>query len=271
MPQQKPYRRYPSTLQKNLRTAQKPHRLRLVALIILGLVVLLIPVIWITATKDNKDATNTNQQAAPSFDKTQFSLDDPTSPWVVVNKTRPLSPKTYTPASLRAPNINLKGGKTAESMQLQAETATALEALATAAQNDGLTMMLVSGYRSHNSQKTIYDSEVRGFGQAVADQESARPGHSEHQTGWAADLVGDSGDCEIEACFAETPEGQWLAANAYKYGFVIRYAKDKTDITGYVYEPWHIRYVGVDLATEMHRSGIQTLEEFFNLPPAPTY
>lgn len=269
MPQQRPYRKYPSTLQKNLQTTQKPRRWPVLLVIAVGLLVLALPIVWITKNNDTK--SETHQTTEPTFDKTQFSLDDPTSPWLVVNKKRPLTPSTYAPTDLRAPSIKLKGSKTTEAMQLRADTAAALEALDTAAKADGLTFVLVSGYRSYSSQKTIYDSEVRGFGQAVADQESARPGYSEHQTGWAADLAGSSGDCEIEACFADTAEGQWLAANAYKYGFVIRYAKDKTDVTGYVYEPWHLRYVGTDLATEMHRTNTPTLEEFFALPAAPTY
>lgn len=270
MPQQRPYRKYPSSLQANLQTAQKPHRWRIVLFAVIGLLVVALPIIWISTKNEDKN-TGDQQTAAPVFDKTQFSLDDPASTWIVVNKKRPLTPKTYVPADLRAPNMRLKGSKTTEAMLVRAETAAALEALDADAKAEGINFVLVSGYRSHNSQKTIYDSEVRGFGQAVADQESARPGHSEHQTGWAADLGTANGDCEIAACFAETTEGQWLAANAYKYGFVIRYAKDKTDITGYVYEPWHLRYVGTDLATEMHKTSIQTLEEFFILPPAPSY
>lgn len=272
MPQQQPYRKYPSTLQKNLQTARRPYRwvkpvliILIISTVITGVIVYL--VYPLTRVDDTPKAENTTQQ----FNKTQFSLDDPASPWVVVNKQRPLQPKTYKPASLRAPAMKLKGAKTSESMLLNDETARALETLDEAAQEFGYQFVLVSGYRAYETQKTIYDSEVRGFGQAVADQESARPGHSEHQTGWAADLGASSGDCEIEACFADTPEGQWLAANAYKYGFVIRYAKDKTDLTGYVYEPWHLRYVGITLAEEMQRTGIQTLEEFFELPAAPSY
>ena len=271
MPQQRPYRKYPSTLQKNLQTTEKPHRWRTVLLIALGVVLLAISTFFVFQAVQKDEKTNTDEQAAPAFNKTQFSLDDPTSHWVVVNKQRPLQPKTYTPTGLRAPAMKLKGAKTSESMLLNEETARALETLDEAAHESGHQFVLVSGYRAHGTQKTIYDSEVRGFGQAIADQESARPGHSEHQTGWAADLAGAGGDCEIEACFADTPEGQWLAANAHKYGFVIRYAKDKTDVTGYVYEPWHLRYVGIELAEEMHRTGTQTLEEFFSLSPAPQY
>lgn len=272
MPQPNRYRRNTRTLQKNLQTMQKPHRMRTLPFVAAGIILLAIPAFFVFKLVQENDKTPNNaEQSTPSFDKTQFSLDDPTSPWVVVNKQRPLQPKTYTPTGLRAPTIKLKGGKTAESMLLKEEASRALETLNEAAHELGHQFVLVSGYRAHGTQKTIYDSEVRGFGQAIADQESARPGHSEHQTGWAADVVGISGDCEIEACFADTPEGQWLAANAHKYGFVIRYAPDKTNVTGYIYEPWHLRYVGIDLAEEMYRSGIQTPEEFFELPAAPNY
>lgn len=221
--------------------------------------------------KTNSDANSATQQQKPAFDKAQFSLTDPASPWLVVNKQRPLSPKNYVPTSLVAPNITLKGAATSEAMQLTPETAAALEKLDADAKAAGLALTLVSGYRSYNSQKTIYESEVKGFGQEIADKESARPGHSEHQTGLAADVTGANKKCEIKECFADTTEGAWLAANAYKYGFIIRYAKDKTDVTGYVYEPWHLRYVGTTLSEEMHRTGIETLEEFFELGPAPTY
>lgn len=95
---------------------------------------------------------------------------------------------------------------------------------------------------------------------------SARPGHSEHQTGLAVDLVTPaSPDCDFEVCFAETPGGQWLAANAWRYGFIIRY-QSGSDITGYSPEPWHLRYVGKSLAAELRRTGVATLEEFFGIP-----
>lgn len=271
MPQK--YRRYPaSSLQARLQTTKKTRPWWLIPLIVLTVISLvIIPVILITKSKNDPAVPNNSQTTEPSFDKTLYSLDDPASPWVVVNKQRPLTPKTYTPANLRVPSMVPKASKTSESMTLNDETAQALEVLFMAAQDESVDFKLVSGYRSYSTQKTIYDSEVKGFGQAVADQESARPGHSEHQTGWAVDLGRTDGECEIKACFADTPEGQWLATNAHKHGFVIRYAKDKTDITGYVYEPWHLRYVGVELAEEMHRIGIETLEEFFNLSPAPNY
>ena len=104
-----------------------------------------------------------------------------------------------------------------------------------------------------------------------ADQQSARPGYSEHQTGFAADVGPVSQNCALQQCFGDTPEGKWLAANAYKYGFIIRYAADDQDITGYEAEPWHIRYVGTELSTQMHTTGIKTLEQFFNVPGGAVY
>lgn len=208
-----------------------------------------------------KPATQTN-----SFNKKQYSLTDPTSQWVVVNKIRPLNPKTYEPAGMRTPDITTSSGQ-----QLNDAAATALESMAKAAADQGVNLKLVSAYRSYSTQVATYDSEVRGYGQAQADRESARPGYSEHQTGWAADLGAASGKCQIQACFADAPEGKWLAANAYKYGFIIRYPKNKEHVTGYLYEPWHVRFVGQELASEMHNQKVETLEEFFGLPAAPSY
>jgi len=201
-----------------------------------------------------------------SFDKQQFSLTDPTSPWLVVNKQHPLNPLAYAPSDLRTPDMS-----TETDQRVNDRTATALEVMAAAAKKKRLTLTLASGYRSYSQQTSIYNNMVRAYGQAEADRQSARPGHSEHQTGWAADLGAGSGKCRIEACFANTPEGKWLAANAYKYGFIIRYAEGKESVTGYEYEPWHVRYVGTDLAIEMYRTGIKTLEEFFDLPAASNY
>lgn len=218
----------------------------------------------------NKGGVGNNPQQTdqtPPFNKSRYSLTDPTSPWVVVNKKRPLQPMTYAPADLRTPAMEAG----LASQQVNDQTAAALENLSRAAAGEGIHLRLVSGYRSYSTQMTIYDSEVRGYGQAQADRESARPGYSEHQSGWAADLGTANGKCDVKSCFADTAEGKWLAANAYKYGFILRYADGKEHVTGYMYEPWHVRYVGTELSTEMHRIGIQTLEEFFNLPAAPDY
>jgi len=195
----------------------------------------------------------------PVFDKLQYSTSDPASPWVVVNKTRPLKPVNYAPNDLVSVGSQL----------LRTEAAVALEAMFTDAEKAGYTIKPLSGYRSFERQSAVYDAEVRDYGQTVADTESARPGYSEHQTGWAIDVGG--GGCGIENCFGNTPEGKWVAANAYRYGFMVRYTAAKEAITGYRPEPWHIRYVGKELSEELRRSNVLTLEEFFGLPAAPDY
>lgn len=201
-----------------------------------------------------------DQPKATTFDKNKYSHDAVTSIWVVVNKQRPLNPKTYAPNDL----VSVGGGQ-----QMRQEAASALSRLIAAAKAEGLTINPMSGYRSYNTQVSVYNNEVKQYGQTVADSESARPGTSEHQTGLAIDVGG--GGCGIEDCFGATNEGKWLALNAYKYGFIIRYTAAKQQITGYRAEPWHIRYIGTDLSLEMQKQGVTTLEEFFGLPAAPDY
>jgi D-alanyl-D-alanine carboxypeptidase len=213
--------------------------------------------------KNESSKTEVKQEPVvetPAFDKTKFSNDEPASIWVVANKQRPLSPKTYIPSDL----VGVGGGQ-----QLRTEAATALKSLIAGAKTENLIISPLSGYRSYSTQVTVYGNEVKNYGQAVADSESARPGYSEHQTGLAIDVGG--GGCGIEDCFGNTAQGKWVAANAYKYGFIIRYISGKESVTGYRPEPWHIRYVGIELANEMHERGVQTLEEFFGLPNAPNY
>ena len=124
----------------------------------------------------------------------------------------------------------------------------------------GLNIWIQSGYRSYELQKELYQNYVNRDGEVAADTYSARPGHSEHQTGLAFDLN------TITDEFAETDEGKWINENAWLYGFILRYPKGKEDITGYKYEPWHLRYVGEDLAKKLYNNGDWiTLEEHFNI------
>jgi D-alanyl-D-alanine carboxypeptidase len=156
-------------------------------------------------------------------------------------------------------------------MHVQQAAATALEAMFSAASADGVELRLDSGYRSYTEQTSLYNYYVNVQGQATADEQSARPGHSEHQTGLAVDIGNADATCSVQQCFADTPGGKWLAANAYKYGFLLRYTDAKTAITGFAGEPWHFRYIGKQLAEEMRRKNILTLEEYFKLPAAPDY
>ena len=156
-------------------------------------------------------------------------------------------------------------------MQVRTDTAAALEALFAGAKAAGVPLMLSSGYRSYAYQTSLYNGYVAAHGQAQADTFSARPGYSEHQTGWAVDVEPLNQQCDVDQCFANLPEGKWVAAHAYEYGFIVRYTADKVGVTGYSYEPWHIRYVGKPLALELHQKGIETLEEFFGLPAVTGY
>ena len=141
---------------------------------------------------------------------------------------------------------------------LTPECAAAFNELVAGAAADGIEIFLLSGFRSYETQTGLYNRYVARDGQAAADTYSARPGHSEHQTGLALDVN------SIAYAFADTPEGQWLAANAHKYGFIIRYGKDKQSVTGYAYEPWHIRYLGKGMAAAVYESGL-SLEEYFGI------
>jgi zinc D-Ala-D-Ala carboxypeptidase len=199
----------------------------------------------------------------------QNSLTDPASPWLVVNKHRPLSPADYVPADLVQPNIAL--AVSGEAAQLNSTTAAAAEQMFAAAAQDGVTMTLASGYRSYATQVATYNSYVASRGQAEADTASARPGFSEHQTGWAFDIGDGGGACGFQPCFAEQPAAVWAKANANRFGFVVRYPWMLHETTGYYYEPWHLRFIGVEAATDMAVRGIATLEEYFGVEAAPGY
>ena len=126
------------------------------------------------------------------------------------------------------------------------------------AAKEGLNIWLSSGYRSYSDQETIYNNYVKEDGVELTDTYSARPGFSEHQTGLAIDVN------TVDDSFAYTPEASWLAQHAHEYGFIIRYPQGKEDITGFQYEPWHIRYVGSDVANKLYKSG-QCLEEYLKI------
>ncbi len=157
---------------------------------------------------------------------------------LIVNRTYGL-PRTYNPG-------------------VSAEAKAALDELIAGASEDGLEFWVESGFRSYDQQLSLYNTYVGREGKDAADRYSARPGHSEHQSGLAFDLN------SFDDNFDQTPEGKWLAAHAWEYGFTLRYPKDKEDITGFMYEPWHVRYIGKTLAQKLHDSG-QVLEEYFDI------
>nr|WP_264357440.1 M15 family metallopeptidase [Pseudarthrobacter sp. MM222] len=206
----------------------------------------------------------TSTPAAP-----RHSLDDPASPWVVVNKHRPLAPSTFKPADLVTPAVRL--AVAGEASLLNSTTAAAAEKMFAAAATAGVILTLASGYRSYVTQAATYNGYVKSRGQAAADTASARPGYSEHQTGWAFDIGDGSGADSFQPQFAQRPAAVWAQANAHLFGFVVRYPWMLHEITGYYYEPWHLRYIGPEAATEMKTRGIATLEEYFGLEAAPAY
>jgi D-alanyl-D-alanine carboxypeptidase len=196
-----------------------------------------------------------------------MSIDDPASLWVVTNKLRPLNPVSWAPGDLVQPAVPFQNRQ-----PLRQAASDALVAMFAAGAAEGAGgMQLQSGYRSYDRQVSVYAGWVDRLGQAQADTTSARPGYSEHQTGLGVDISPVPLSCALDACFGSTPQGIWLAANAWRFGFLLRYPADQVAVTGYAYEPWHFRYIGVELATEMHTLGISTLEEFFGLPAAPGY
>lgn len=143
---------------------------------------------------------------------------------------------------------------------LTQETTSNFNIMKNAAASEGLNIYISSGFRSYSRQATLYNNYVRQDGQSEADTYSARPGHSEHQSSLAFDVN------TINSSFANTNEGRWLAANCYKYGFILRYPQGKTNETGYIYEPWHFRYVGQELATKLYNNGNWiTMESYFGI------
>lgn len=200
-------------------------------------------------------------EVSPAFDLDARSIDDPASPWVVVNKRRPLDPETWVPPQLEP----VPGGGS-----MTPDAAAALVRMRDAAADAGAGFSIGSGYRSHGFQASLHADYVAQWGRERADTFSARPGYSEHQTGLAVDIY-QSAACRLKPCFGDEPAGEWVAEHAHEYGFILRYPDGATDVTGYRYEPWHVRYVGVDLATHLREEGVETLEELFGLEPAPSY
>jgi D-alanyl-D-alanine carboxypeptidase len=188
-------------------------------------------------------------------------IENPDSLDVIVNKKRNL-PENYVPEDLTALTDIPTFLSNPEVNQLRKAAYEALKELFDAAKEEGYELHARSGYRSYYTQASLYTSYVENYGKAAADKYSAKPGQSEHQTGLSMDITCEAINYKLDTTFGETEEGKWVAENAHRYGFIIRYPKGKEDITGYAYEPWHIRYLGVELAEKIYESGL-TLEEYF--------
>ncbi|NMA03616.1 MAG: M15 family metallopeptidase [Clostridiales bacterium] len=181
---------------------------------------------------------------------------------VIVNKKRYLE-SDYKPVDLVIPNVKFSFDGEHEKKYMRKEAAEALEEFFGQAYEEGIYIFALSGYRSYNTQKWLFENRASKIGEEEANKLIARPGESEHQTGLAMDITSQSVQFDLKEKFGETEEGKWVKDNAHKFGFIIRYTKDKEDITGYNYEPWHIRYVGKEAAREIYNKGI-AFEEYFD-------
>lgn len=185
------------------------------------------------------------QPTEPETEATTTEQEEVTPTYInnilIVNKSYPL-PKDYRP----------------DNDELTSETSNAFEKMRVDAQAEGLNLYISSGFRSYEYQAQLYQRYADRDGYEKADTYSARAGYSEHQTGLAFDLN------TIDDSFANTPEGKWIAENCWKYGFILRYPKGKEAQTGYQYEPWHLRYLGEDMAKKVYDSGL-CLEEYLGI------
>lgn len=227
-----------------------------------------------TSPENKSDSSNTpaassnssdDSNDAAKKDEAAQAITDPHNVAVMVNKQFSL-PENYEPTDLVYPNVRFTFKEKIEKRKMRKEAAEALEKMFAGAEKDGVYLAGVSAYRSHKTQTAVFNRYVKKDGEEKAKTYSAVPGHSEHETGLAIDVSGSDGRCAAEDCFAGTKEAEWLAKHALEYGFIIRYPEGKESITGYKYEPWHIRYVGTDIAKNIAERNI-TLEEYFNAVP----
>ena len=188
------------------------------------------------------------------FYKNIKKIKNPENILVLVNKNNKLN-ENYIPNDLKKISLEYS----TEDKYLREEAKLAFEKLSKDAKKKNYTIIAASAYRSFNYQEKLYNYYIETKGIEYADLCSARPGHSEHQTGLAVDVMGSNHDYDN---FEESIEFNWMKNNSHKYGFILRYPKGKEKITGFKYEPWHYRYVGTKVATIIYENNI-TLEEYY--------
>ena len=201
------------------------------------------------------------EKITPAFYQQINLVENPDSLSVLVNKNYSL-PEDYEPEDLVFLDVPLYNNDVNnEGNYLRKEAADALKELFIAAKEEGYDLIARSGYRSYETQVSLYNRYVQQDGVESADQYSARPGHSEHQTGLTIDITSESVHEGLTEAFGETEEGEWVAQNAHRFGYIIRYPQNRVSETGYQYEPWHLRYVGVKIATEIYEDQL-ILEDY---------
>ena len=207
-------------------------------------------------------------KALPPVDEPVFTsegkhiLGNPYDQLAIINKENTL-PSDYEPDDLVVPDVRFPFTEDLPKKKMRKVAADALEKLFAAADKDGIKLYAQSGYRSYETQETLFANYVQRDGEEAANKYSARPGESEHQSGLTMDVTSEAVNYELTVEFGETKEGKWLQEHAADYGFIIRYPKGKEEITKYQYEPWHIRYVGKKAAKAIMENNI-TLEEYFS-------
>ncbi len=219
-------------------------------------------------TKRSANLTSETVQPDSKDTKTKKMITaaaQPDSIPVLVNKKNKL-PDSYKPGDLIYTDIPFIFKEKSEKRKMRKEAAAAIESLFSAGKEQGIRLLGVSAYRSYEDQVSVFNSYVKKDGFEKAMTYSAVPGTSEHETGLAIDVTGGSGRCPAQDCFGNTKEAGWLQEHAADYGFIVRYPKGKEVITGYKYEPWHLRYVGTQIAKDIMSRGI-TLEEYYHSEP----
>lgn len=205
-----------------------------------------------------EDGDESAEEAAISIDYEEDLL-EPSSIKALVNKQYAL-PEDYSPEDLVTVEVSTIL-ENPEVNQLREVASSALSEMFQAAEEEGITLYARSGYRSYQTQVQLFDSYVSNHGEEAANRYSARPGESEHQTGLAMDVTSESAGYQLSEAFGDTEEGIWVSERAHDFGFIIRYPEGKEDVTGYLFEPWHLRYLGEELAQDIYESGL-TYEEY---------
>lgn len=219
------------------------------------------PAEYLQETAETTPTPEPTPEPEPTFDPALFS--DTDSLLIVANKSHKL-PDGYVPADLVRPNITCGGD-----CRMREPAARAAEEMFAAAAEDGVYLKISSAYRGEDYQSALYWGYVGSYGVETADTISSRPGYSDHQTGLCADFIegdGSMNGINFNPSFEDTASGTWLREHAHEYGFIMRYPKDKQDITGYAYEPWHYRYIGVEYATAIWEKDVfYSFEEYFGV------
>ncbi|KYC97542.1 M15 family metallopeptidase [Heyndrickxia sporothermodurans] len=218
--------------------------------------------------KDQSKNNETSKESGKANNQTKNSegvpvVANPTAITVMVNKSNAL-PDGYRPSDLVRPKVKFVfGNQKLDKALMRAEAAASLEKMFSQASSQGIQLYAASGFRSYETQDYLFKQEIKQVGRKKAELAVAKPGTSEHQTGLTMDISAPSVNYTLTQNFESKKEGKWLAEHAHEFGFILRYPKGKEDITKYQFEPWHFRYVGKEIATEIYKKGI-TLEEYID-------